>query len=153
MIAKMTKRKPSNQFKQGDFCKTVRKRYKRRFKATMKAKDSEIMKVINDWLEDTVELVANGKKVMFSKDSYMQVIGTPVMEHKTFKQMIGKGKYLVNGVMKKADNLNSRRNDFVYGIEYVNPKTKEKIYFKPHYTFKAKVSKALRETNNYYTVK
>ncbi len=119
----------------------------------MNATDAEIMKVIKNALAFWVEQVARGKKVVFSKDSYMQVIGVPVLEHPTYKQMIGKGKYLVNGTFKKANNLNSKRNDFVYGIEYINTNTKEKIYFDPHPEFKRKVSKELRENNNYYQVK
>lgn len=149
----MTQRKQSNQFDQTKFCQSVRKRYRRRFKKGMNATDAEIMKVIKDYLSDTVDKVSKGKKVVFSKDSYMQVIGVPVLEHPTYKQMIGKGKYLVNGTFKKANNLNSKRNDFVYGIEYVNTNTKEKIYFDPHPEFKRKVSKELRENNNYYQVK
>ena len=148
----MTKLKP-NQFKQDKFCQSVRKRYKKRFKKAMPYKDSEVMKVINEWLEETVEAVSQGKKVKLSKDSYMQVIGTKILEHKTYREVVGKGNYLTSNGMKKANNMNSKRNDAVYAITYVNPSSKEKIYFTAHPSFRKKVSDALRTNNNYYHVK
>jgi len=148
----MTKLKP-NQFKQDKFCQTVRKRYKRRFKKTMDCTDAEIMKVINEWLEETADAISRGKKVKLSKDSYMQVIGTPILEHKTYRNVVGKGNYLTSNGMKKANNMNSKRNDHVFAITYVNPNSKEQIYFTAHPSFKKKVSEELRTNNNYYHTK
>lgn len=149
----MMKRKLKNQFNQKDFCSAVRKRYRRRFKEGMNTSDAEIMKVIWEYLDDVKDKVIRGKKVNLDKHSYIQVIGKPALEHDGFKRLVSKGKILVGNTLKKADNLNQRRNDHVYGIEYVNAKSKEKIYFDPHPDFKKKVSIALRKSNNYYETK
>lgn len=145
----MTKRKLKNQFNQKDFCSVVRKRYKRRFKKGMNATDAEIMKVIWEYLDEVKEKVIKGKKVNFDKYSYMQVIGIPAIQHSTFGLRLS-GKSLAGNFIKKADNINHRRGDFVYGIKYVNEKSKEKIYFDAHPEFSKRVHKELVETNVYY---
>lgn len=147
----MMKQKLKNQFNQKDFCSVVRKRYRRKFKQGMKATNSEIMKVIWDYLEEVKEKVIKGKKVNFDKHSYMQVTGIPAIEHPTLGLRL-KGKSLAGNFIKKADNINHRRGDFIYGIKYVNTKAKEKIYFDPHHKFSKRVHKELVETNVYYDI-
>lgn len=147
----MMKRKRKNQFQQVKFCQFVRKRYRRRFKKGSNATDSEIMKVINDWLEYVMDEVIKGKKVMLNKNSYIQVVGIPVLEHKSYVNLTKKGLVLGRSGIRKATGL-PRRKDFIYRIEYVNTMAKEKIYFDPHPDFSGKVHRALEQTNVYYHI-
>jgi hypothetical protein len=140
-----------NQFKQIDFCKTVRKRYKRRFKKGSNLTDAQIMKVIKEYLEEVKEQVISGKKVMFDKHSYMRVVGVPFLEHPSIG-LRKSGKYAVGNYIKKADNLSGRRGDFIFKIEYVNEKSKEKIYFNAHPDFSRKVRESIINTNTFYPI-
>lgn len=147
----MTQRKRKNQFEAGKFCISVRKRYKRRFKKGMNATNAEIMKVINDSLQFWINEAVKGKKVILNKYSYIQVVGVPVLEHKSYVNLSKQGLVLSRAGLRKAKRL-PKRKDFVYGIKYVNTISKEKIYFTPHPSFSAKVHKALQETNTYYHI-
>ena len=142
-----------NQFDKKKFCQSTRKRFRKRYKKGIDATDGEIMRVINEWLESVIEEVVKGKKVKFDKHSYVQVVGVPSLEHKGFQAMIRRGKSNARGFIKKADNMNYRRGDFVFKIVYVNETAKEKMYFTAHKDFSSRVHKALIETNNYYEIK
>ncbi len=147
----MTKQKRNNQWQIPKFCQSVRKRYRRRFKKGVNASDGQIMKVINDLLEYVMDEVVKGKKVMLGKNSYIQVVGVPVLEHKSYVNLAKQGLILSRAGIRKAKEL-PRRKDFVYGIEYVNTMAKEKIYFDPHPSFSGRVHKALEQTNTYYHI-
>lgn len=140
-----------NQFHSSKFCQSVRKKYRRRFKKGVNASDGQIMKVIGDFLEYVMEEVVKGKKVVLNKYSYIQVVGVPVLEHKSYVNLAKQGLVLSRAGIRKAKEL-PRRKDFVYGIKYVNTISKEKIYFTPHPSFSARVHKALEETNTYYHI-
>lgn len=151
-MMKSKQKKPKNQFNKDRFFELVRKRYKKRYGRTIGLRDSEIMSRVNIWIEGVINGVVNGKKVKLDKHSYIQVIGTPVLEDEGFKRIVGNGRYIAGGIVKKADNMNYKRNDVKYKIYYVNSLAKEKIYFEAHKDFKKRVHKALVETNNYYKI-
>lgn len=146
------KRKLNNQFKQDKFCETVRRRYKRRFKKAIGIRDSEIMKEINSYLNEVMDEVIKGKKVILDKHSYMRVVGIPAVEHKAFARLAGKG--LTLSTKGKVTTIKSipRRKDFIYKIVYVNTITDKKIYFDAHPKFKEKLKKSLNETNTHYHI-
>lgn len=109
------------------------------------------MKVINDWLGYVMDEVIKGKKVMLDKYSYIRVVGVPVLEHKSYMNLAKQGLVVrKNGVLKAAGL--PKRKDFVYGIEYVNTISKEKIYFDPHPSFSSRVHRTLEETNTYFHI-
>ena len=109
------------------------------------------MKVINNYLSEVIDQVVKGKKVMFDKHSYMRVVGVPMMERSTFA-LRKVGKCIAGNYIKKADNMNTRRGDFTFHIEYVNDKSKQKIYFNAHPDFSRRVRMSLINTNTYYPI-
>lgn len=147
----MMKRKRKNQFQTDKFCKSVRKRYRKRFKKSISATNGEIMKCLGDILEWVMDEVVKGKKVVLNKYSYIQVIGVPILEHKSYMNLAKQGLAVGKNGVRKSAGL-PRRKDFIYGIEYVNTISKEKIYFNPHPAFSGRVHKALEETNVYYHI-
>jgi hypothetical protein len=116
------------------------------------ATDGEIMKVVDDFLEDVMDRVVAGKKVVLNKYSYIQVVGRPITENKAYMTLAKQGLAIGRNGVRKIAKI-SRRKDFVYKIEYVNTISKEKIYFEPHPDFSARVHKALEETNTYFDTK
>lgn len=148
----MMKRKLKPQFQQDKFCDMVRRRYKRRFKKGIGVGNSEIMKEINLYLNEIIDEVIKGKKVIIDKHSYMQVIGTPAVENKVFSRLASKG--LTLSTKGKVTTIKSipRRKDIIYKIVYVNTITDKKIYFDAHPKFKERLKKSLNETNTHYKI-
>lgn len=145
------KQKLKNQFRADKFCSMVRRRYKKRFKKVMPFSDADVMREISLYLNEIMDEVIKGKKVILDKHSYIQVIGAPAVENKTYARLVSKG-LIFNG--KRISKITSipRRRDIVYGIEYVNTITDKRIYFDPHKDFKKRLRKSLEETNTHYHI-
>jgi hypothetical protein len=142
---KKAKRGTDNQFDIRTVCK--QSKYKLR-KLGVKVTNRQIKEVVNKWIEDLKKDVIAGKRVMIDKNSYIQVIGTPILKHKSAVKLISNGKYVTrSGYVKPADNMNFKRNDFVYGIKYEN---KNKLIFTPSKSFSKSVNHSLTNTNTYY---
>jgi hypothetical protein len=146
------KKKPRNQFSKKRFISLVKKRFKKKFGKPISTKD--INEIVGNWLEyGVIQEVLDGNEVKLGKHASIQVVGEPILESKSL-ELLKKGLYVTrDGKLKKADNINRKRGNVKYGIEYKNSLAGDKkIYFKPAQSFSRRVHKALIETDTYYKI-
>lgn len=148
----MISNKSNNQFNQTHFIKLTKKRFRKKFKKGISAR--EINKIWKDWVQyHIIDGVIEGDKVKIDKHSSIRLVGMPILEDKTFKGLILSGRMINRGGVSSPIKRNIKRKDFKYKIVYENKLAKDKaLYFKASPNFAKQVHLALINTNNYYPI-
>lgn len=148
----MMSKNKTNQFSQTHFIELTKKRFRKKFKKGISAR--EINKICKDWIQlYIIDNVLDGQKVKIDKHSSIRVIGRPVLEDENFKSLIRKGKIMNRGGVLVDDNRSLKRKDYKYKIVYENKLAKNKaLYFKASASFSKQVHQSLINTNQYYPI-